>query len=122
MTDLKQLENKLVMSYFQDGIVDLLIGMMFILDGVLMLTNNTQFVGIVIIFTILIAPIKKKLIIPRVGFVKFRVTREQKIKKSLFVIMIGGILVSILYYSILSVIPTSSFYNLKIPSVHHLTV
>jgi len=92
MKDLKSLENKLFLSYFEDGIVDLLIGVMFIFDGLLMLTENTKFVGLAIIFTLLISPFKKKFIIPRIGFVKFRVTREHKIKKSMFVLLIAGIL------------------------------
>lgn len=93
MENLKKLEQKIFISYFQDGIIDLIIGIMFILDGFLMFTENTKFIGLAAILPLLITPLKKVLIVPRIGFVKLSMTREKKIKQSLLTSFMGGIVI-----------------------------
>jgi NADH:ubiquinone oxidoreductase subunit 6 (subunit J) len=87
--DLKQLERKAYLSYHQDGLLDIGLGLFILAWGVGMATDMAWMAGILAATGISIyAGAKKVITIPRVGLVQFgpeRVRKEKK-EKSFFVL------------------------------------
>lgn len=98
--DLKQIERKAYLSFYQDGIWDLFIGLAFIGMAVGVIYNNTGITALIPALGIVIVPGLKKLItLPRLGYVKLSPAREGKIRKNIsalvllltFTAVFGGI-------------------------------
>jgi hypothetical protein len=101
--DLKQIERKAYLSFYQDGIWDLFIGLSFIGMAVGVLYNNTGITAIIPALALVIVPGLKKLItLPRLGYVKLSPEREGKIRKNIsalvllmtFTAVLGGVVFS----------------------------
>lgn len=101
--DLKQIERKAYLSFYQDGIWDLFIGLAFIGMAVGVIYSNTGITAIIPCFAIVIIPGLKKLItLPRLGYVKLSSEREVKKRKNIsalvllltFTAVLGGIVFS----------------------------
>jgi hypothetical protein len=75
---LKQIEKKAYWSYHGDGLIDLCLGLVFLLFGIKVLTGNPIIAGICWMPGLLIAPLKRLLTAPRIGMVRFR--RSWKVK------------------------------------------
>ena len=87
--DLKEFERKIFTSYFHDGMWDLYGGLILLGFGLTMLTGWDY---LIVAFTVLaMVPllIRKRIVISRLGAVKFSQERQQKTKKSVFVAMIS---------------------------------
>lgn len=80
--NLKEIEKKAYLSYHQDGLLDLFLGIAIILFGFGMATDQAYIGGIMpAIFFPLWAVIKKSVTIPRIGNVNFGTDRKIRIKK-----------------------------------------
>jgi hypothetical protein len=88
--NLKQLEKKVYTSYHQDGLIEIFIGLVFLLYGIMMVTENTPFIALSWMPALLILPAKKMITIPRIGIVRFKSTRKIKITKAAIVLLITG--------------------------------
>jgi hypothetical protein len=94
MTDeinLKEIERKAWISYFEDGLWDLFFGVLFLISGIRSLTDNVSYVGglyaLLLVVCILILPIgKKRITIPRLGYVKFGPARKLRQSKAIAVL------------------------------------
>ena len=99
--NLKEIEKKAYTSFHQDGLIDVFAGLVFILYGIVMLTNNAPFLGLCWLPAILIWPLKKKITVPRMGFVVFSETRKLKLTKAGLITLITGIVAFLFILSVL---------------------
>ncbi len=88
--NLKEIEKKAFTSYHQDGVIEILVGIIFILYGSVLLAGKAGFIGLCWMPALLIVPFKKIITIPRMGFVTFHSTRKIKMTKIALVIFIAG--------------------------------
>lgn len=86
-TNLKEIEKKTYISYHQDGLIDIFVGLYILLFGVgLFLRTHTEFTTwfiIPAIFPSVMIPIwisfKRRITIPRIGYVKFGLRSANKL-------------------------------------------
>ena len=79
--DLKQIQRRVYMSYFQDGLWDILLGVFLVCWG-LMVTFDFVAVmgGFWLVFYMLILGLKRWLVYPRAGYIKIAEARRHQIK------------------------------------------
>ncbi len=85
--DFKQLKQKTYLAYHQDGLIDLLVGLGIIGFGINMASESSAFIVLSWIPFILYAPLKKKITIPRLGYVKFDSERTKSIQMSKIILL-----------------------------------
>ena len=91
--DLKKLERKAYLSYHQDGILDIFVGLSILLFGLWILADMAHLAGaFVAIFTPIYAQVKKQITVPRLGYVKFAPSRTAKSKKTISLLTITVVL------------------------------
>ncbi|MDX1416618.1 MAG: hypothetical protein R3293_20630 [Candidatus Promineifilaceae bacterium] len=88
--EFKELARKAYISYHQDGLIDILIGVGIIGFAFMMLTGNVVFNMLAWMPVLLYVPIKKRITIPRFGYVQF--TSKEKRHVQLLIGLIVGIL------------------------------
>ncbi len=91
--DLKDLERKIYLSYHQDGLVDIFLGIGLILIGIILhpiLGENVPTVAmIMIMFSVFIyASLKREITIPRMGYVEFLPKRKTRFALLIFTIVL----------------------------------
>ena len=69
--DFKKLQQRTYASYHQDGLIDIIIGWAIIGFGINMALDNSAFLFISWLPIILYVPIKNRVTVPRIGYVKF---------------------------------------------------
>lgn len=79
--NLKEMERKAWTSYFDDGLLDITIGLFVIAFGIGMTTPYTYLTALSWMVIFFFAAAKKAITLPRVGLVKFHPEREERIKK-----------------------------------------
>lgn len=100
--DLKELERKAFASYFDDGLWDILLGILMAGMGIRSLTDNVGFTllamaGIPVLFLG-----KKVITLPRMGYVRFSQTRKEKQMKAMWVLIISVIATFVLLFLVVS--------------------
>ena len=79
--DLKNLQKKVYLSYFQDGWWDMLLGIFLISWGITFLSNLGWIPGIVFVgFYSVSWPVKKWLTYPRIGYARITEAKRQQMK------------------------------------------
>ena len=92
--NLKDIEKKIYMSYHQDGILDILLGLFILLFGIAMYTHLIAFVGLIPVLVISMGYLAKKFVtIPRMGYVNFSNARKAKQRKKMSFWLVLGIVV-----------------------------
>ncbi|MCP4422712.1 MAG: hypothetical protein GY805_39390 [Chloroflexi bacterium] len=79
--DFEALKKKLYLSYHQDGILDLVIGLSILGFGINMYTDSSAFIVLSWFGIMLYAPLKARITIPRMGYVQFDEVRTRKTKQ-----------------------------------------
>lgn len=69
--DFKKLQQRTYASYHQDGLIDIIIGWAIIGFGLNMALDNSAFLFISWLPIILYVPLKNRITVPRIGYVKF---------------------------------------------------
>ncbi len=80
-TDLKTIERQAYLSYHQDGLIDLFVGgALFSIALLIWLLPESWFflIGSLVVMSSLYAAVKKKITVPRMGYVEFSSVRRQK--------------------------------------------
>jgi hypothetical protein len=103
--DLKELERKAWTSTFEDGLFDIYIGIMFfgisvgyLLGEIFSTIYNYLFLFLILGIGIVILAIgKRKITIPRMGFVKFGKTRKMRKVKIMTVLFLSVVLLMLIY-------------------------
>ena len=96
--DLRTLERKAYLTYHQDGIVDIFIGLAIITFGVLFLplfieSSWPAFSVIFILWIISYASVKRAITVPRIGYVEFKMRRQRRVMAlALLLVVINVIL------------------------------
>jgi hypothetical protein len=98
--DLKSLERKAYLAYHDDGLLDMGIGAVLAWLGFITLTDlGVPFYLWYILFVSSWTAAKRKITVPRVGYVKFRETRRDRVQRLMLVIalvltatMVAGVL------------------------------
>jgi len=102
-TNLKEVEKKTYMSYHQDGLIDILVGIYVLMfgSGILLLTFtdfSTWFVvipAIACMYTAIMIPVwisaKKRITMPRIGYVKFRSRGAYRLMAVFLGLMVFGL-------------------------------
>ena len=94
--DLKQIQRRVYMSYFQDGLWDILLGVFLVCWG-LMVTFDFVAVmgGFWLVFYMLILGLKRWLVYPRAGYIKIAEARRNQIKMVILgtVVFLAGVAV-----------------------------
>jgi hypothetical protein len=104
---LENLEKKMYQSYFQDGLWDIFLGLLFLFMGVRSLSGNVWYTLLALSGIPVFILGKRFITIPRMGYVKFGETRKKK-RRNLIVIILVAIIVT---YSILFISLTGSSLN-----------
>jgi hypothetical protein len=69
--DFKKLQQRTYASYHQDGLIDMIIGWAIIGFGINMALDNSAFLFLSWLPIIFYVPVKNRVTVPRIGFVKF---------------------------------------------------
>jgi hypothetical protein len=100
--DVKKIERKAYMSYHQDGLWDIFLGLVIIGWGISMATYLASLVGVwfVVFFPILMAA-KRRITYPRLGYAEFPRARKSKLQMTILlaIVMLLGVLVLLLWTS-----------------------
>lgn len=99
--NIKKIEKKVYTMYHEDGIVDIFAGAWILMFGLLAIyTERVWFAGMFPVYGLpLFVAIKKKVIVPRIGFMKFGRTQLSKIEKVFFSIHLLVYSFGIIYYT-----------------------
>lgn len=90
--DLKDIQRKVYMSFFEDGVWDIFLGLFVLGWGLSILTEGTYLPGVLFValyFTVW--GIKKWLTYPRIGYVRFSATSRRRITTR-FIILLTAVL------------------------------
>ncbi|MCA9895067.1 MAG: hypothetical protein KC615_18905 [Anaerolineae bacterium] len=87
----KGLEQKLYTAYHQDGLLDLIVGIIIALFGLVILADQPAFVGMIGIPAVFYIPLKQRISQPRMGYIRFESKEKQTFKLTLSVLL--GVLV-----------------------------
>ncbi len=87
--DLKEVERKIFTSYFNDGMWDLYGGFILLGFGLTMLTNLDYLIVAFIGLALIPLLIRNRVVVPRLGVVKFSPERQAKTKKSKLAAMVA---------------------------------
>jgi len=82
--DLKALERKAYLSYHQDGVIDIFIGLAIVTFGIMFLPPFIEiywfaFSGLFVVWIISFAGIKRAITVPRIGYVEFKARRRMRL-------------------------------------------
>ena len=96
---LREIEKKTYMSYHQDGLLDIFVGVYILLFGIgillMTMTNFSTWFVIPAIFPAIMVPIwisaKKRITMPRIGYVKFGVKGANKIMAIFLGLTVAGL-------------------------------
>jgi len=94
--DLKALEKKAWTSYFDDGILDITVGLFILIFGIGMTTRFTYLAALSWMAIFFFAGAKKSITLPRVGIVKFSADREKRMKRETSFYMIFFIITAVM--------------------------
>ena len=90
--DLKSIERKTYLTFFEDGIADIVAGLPVLLFGLGMTTDESMFFIFAWMPLLLFWPLKQRITYPRIGYVKFSPERQKKISKGFVLLLIAGTL------------------------------
>ncbi len=92
MPDLQRLRKTAYWSYHQDGLIDIFLGLVFLVEGIAVITNQHLLAGLSWMPVLLIAPMKRLITVPRMGLVNFKRSPKWILIKTGLVAMVLGIL------------------------------
>jgi hypothetical protein len=100
-SDLKILVRRAYLSYHQDGLIDVLIGWMVLSFGIYLLLDSSVIIFLAWFPLLSYVPIKNKLTIPRLGYVKFNGVYNQTKRTHLGIVLSCVLILSILVFTVL---------------------
>ena len=96
--ELKTLERKLFLQYFEDGFWDIYLGLIILSFGLTILLDMGYLAGIVGSLGVLIPRIgKSRITYPRIGYIKFKTTRKKYLQYILLGALVMGVVLFLLF-------------------------
>jgi len=89
-TNLKDVERKAYLSYFEDGLADIFAGLPILIFGFGMVFDASLFFIFAGLPIVLFFPLKQAITLPRMGYVKFNPERQRKISRSMVLLLVAG--------------------------------
>jgi hypothetical protein len=89
-SNLKETEQKTYLSYFEDGIADIVAGLPVFSFGLGMVFDSSLFFVFTWLPIILFWPLKQAITLPRMGYVKFTPERQRKISRGMVLLLVAG--------------------------------
>ena len=89
-TELKEAERRTYLSYFEDGIGDIVGGLVVLLFGLGMTFDSSTFFIFSWMPVMFFWPIKRAVTFPRIGYVRFRPERQRKISRNMILLLVAG--------------------------------
>ncbi|MEJ2265475.1 MAG: hypothetical protein P8X95_18675 [Anaerolineales bacterium] len=83
----KNPRQKLLMVYHNDGILDMVVGITVVMLAIVMAFEAMAFIGLIGIPLVLYIPIKERLSIPRIGFIRFEAEDVTRKRMAIFVLL-----------------------------------
>lgn len=102
--DLKQVERKMYLSYQEDGLIDIALGIVVLGFGLTMLVGSFLLLILAWISVALVWPAKRLLTYPRLGHVRFTPERRRKLSAGVLGLFLLGIVALLLVVTV-SVVP-----------------
>lgn len=123
-SNLRDVEKKTYMSYHQDGLIDIFIGIYILLSGLaiwlLTIANFSTWFIIPAIFPAIMMPVwvsaKKKITMPRIGFVKFGTKGTNKIMAIFLGLMVAGLGTSMVFSFAFTEVWAQTIRDILIPN------
>jgi hypothetical protein len=114
--DMKEIERKAYLSYSEDGLVDIAIGMVILLWGVFLIVEPSGLIGLLGLLAFAIWYLGKRFItIPRIGMIKPSQKMERRFKNlGIFLVILGAIAFGGILTGRIIGYPFSSGYSLGI--------
>lgn len=99
---LKEIQRKVYMSFFQDGLWDIFLGLFILGWGLAILTDATYLPGVTFIgLYFVIWGVKKRLTYPRIGYVRFSAASRRRITARFVilgvVVLLVGVMMAVLW-------------------------
>jgi hypothetical protein len=88
--DLKKIEKRIIGSYFNDGLWDIYGALILLGFGFTMVTGWDYLILAFAVVAVALLLLRRRIIIPRLGQVKFSIERQSKTKKSILIAVITG--------------------------------
>jgi hypothetical protein len=82
----KNLRQKLLVVYHNDGILDMVVGTTVLMLAIVMAYESVVFIGLIGIPIVLYIPIKERLSLPRIGIIRFEAEDVTRKRMSFFVL------------------------------------
>lgn len=100
--DLKEIQRKVYMTFFQDGLWDIFLGLFIVGWGLAILTGGTYLPAVTFVaFYLMVWGIKRWVTYPRIGYARFTATSRRRITARFVilgtVVMLLGLLAAILW-------------------------
>ncbi len=95
LINLNEIERKAYMSFFEDGLVDLLIGLWILGIGLLMHIDQAAFMGVLVIVLFPVwGGLKRLITIPRIGVVNLSQSHKTRLfqRRGMFALLLGIVL------------------------------
>ena len=89
-SDLRETERRNYLSYFGDGILDVVAGLPVLLFGLGMLFDASVFFILTWLPIVMFWPLKQMLTVPRLGNVKFSADRQRRLSANYILLLIAG--------------------------------
>ncbi len=95
--NLKEIQRKVYLSFFQDGLWDIFLGLFVLGWGLAILTDGTYLPGVLFVsLYFLVWGIKKWLTYPRIGYVKFSETSRRRITARFVILGVVVLLIGVM--------------------------
>ncbi len=86
--DISSLKKRAYTSFHQDGLIDIFIGISFLLYSTVMILEKIALIAFCWVPALLIVPLKNKITVPRMGNVTFKQTRKKKRTKAMLISLV----------------------------------
>lgn len=93
--NLKEIERRAYLSYHQDGVIDLGIGLCLLALGSTLVNESSAFASLIWIPIPLLPLLKKHITMPRVGYLRFESRRNPSLKRKVVIAAAGVIVIGV---------------------------
>jgi hypothetical protein len=117
-SDLQSIERRTYLAYFDDGLIELVAGLVVVVFGLGMVFDEKLFFVFTWMPVLLFWPLKRLLTFPRMGFVTFVPERRQRISHGLIRMLVAGLVALLVVSGALLLIRVDGFAARSLPATY----